>query len=178
MACLVTSASLGPASSPIHTSAPCPVQAVSDTILLLPSLQLLAETIAQVCDERSRSSAVRAVPPTPDSTAAEQIREKAEGSEGLLGGESDSEQEPESRPKTAKLGKKKTGRKPRLLTCFLCSSVLSYKCELISHLRTVHSISRSLSLMYKRINQGEEEIRRLYCPRTSIKGSRRLRLDS
>lgn len=115
---------------------------------------------------------------TPESAVGEGIRERAEGSVELLRDESYIEQEAESRPEITKPGKQKTGRKPRPLTCFLCSTVLPYKCQLISHLRTVHAISRSLSLMYKRINQGGEEIRRLYCPRTAEKGPRRQRNDS
>jgi hypothetical protein len=178
MACLVTTTSLGTASGANCPAVPRSSEAPSGTILLLPSLQLLAETISHAYDEESRSSAVQAVPPTPRSIAEEQIRNKEEESGSLLRGESYSEQDPEPKPETAKSSRKKTGRKPCPLTCFLCSSVLPYKCELISHLRTVHAISRSLSLMYKRINQGGEEIRRLYCPQPPVKGPRKQIKDS
>ena len=61
----------------------------------------------------------------------------------------------------AKKGKK--GRKPHPITCFMCSVVVPYKRDFIHHLRDVHGIERSQSLMYKRINQGTEEIKKRYC---------------
>lgn len=61
-------------------------------------------------------------------------------------------------------GKKKgkAGKKPVPCVCFLCEEVLPYRIRLIAHLKKVHGIERSQSLMYKRLNQGEEEIKRLY----------------
>ena len=61
-------------------------------------------------------------------------------------------------------GKKKgkAGKKPVPCVCFLCQDVLPYRIRLIAHLKKVHGIERSQSLMYKRLNQGEEEIKRLY----------------
>lgn len=58
--------------------------------------------------------------------------------------------------------KAKTGRKPLKYECFLCSSVMGYKVELIQHLQTSHHLNKSQSLLYKRINQGPEAMRRLY----------------
>lgn len=62
----------------------------------------------------------------------------------------------------AKKPKRKTGRKPTPRVCFMCPLVFPYKRDLIRHMQSVHDIHRSQSLMYKRINQGGEEIRRLY----------------
>lgn len=71
--------------------------------------------------------------------------------------------------------KKKTGRKPTPLTCFLCPNVLPYKCALILHLQTVHHINRSQSLMYKRVNQGGEEIKRRYLEEAPVSGREKRR---
>lgn len=66
--------------------------------------------------------------------------------------------------KPTNTGKKKgkAGKKPVPCVCFLCDEVLPYRIRLIEHLKKVHGIERSQSLMYKRLNQGEEEIKRLY----------------
>lgn len=56
----------------------------------------------------------------------------------------------------------KTGRKPASHFCFLCKEVFAYKGELVHHFRTYHQLDRSQSVLYKRIKQGEEEMRRMY----------------
>ena len=72
--------------------------------------------------------------------------------------------------------KKKTGRKPTTLRCFMCPCLLAYKCELIKHMQVVHRIERSVSLLYKRVSQGGEIIQRLYGPK--LIGTRREALPS
>lgn len=57
---------------------------------------------------------------------------------------------------------KKHQEKPEIWRCFLCFETVPYKIKLISHLKQVHGIERSQSLMYKRLNQGEDVMRRLY----------------
>ena len=56
----------------------------------------------------------------------------------------------------------KTGRKPTRHECFVCSAVLPYKFQLIQHFQVCHQVNKSQSLLYKRINQGAENMRRLY----------------
>ena len=58
-------------------------------------------------------------------------------------------------------GQKKP-RNSRSCECFLCAEVLPNRLKLIVHLKKAHGIERSQSLMYKRLNQGEDEIKRLY----------------
>ena len=53
---------------------------------------------------------------------------------------------------------KKRGRKPRANSCSLCGLLFPYKCLLITHLQRDHKISRSKSLLYKRIIQGKKVI--------------------
>ena len=56
----------------------------------------------------------------------------------------------------------KTGRKPQAYPCFLCSEVCPYRVSLIKHFQEVHHLKKSQSLLYKRIRQGAECIKRLY----------------
>ena len=80
-----------------------------------------------------------------------------------------------SKPKRSSRKSKrgKTGRKPNPCRCFLCFVTLPYKRNLIAHLKGSHGIERSQSLMYKRINQGEEEMKRLYvAPLRIFRGNR------
>ena len=58
--------------------------------------------------------------------------------------------------------KGKAGKKQNPCECFLCAEVLPNRLKLIVHLKKAHGIERSQSLMYKRLNQGEDEIKRLY----------------
>ena len=58
--------------------------------------------------------------------------------------------------------KGKTGRKPKNYECFLCPEVLPYKVTLIHHYQTCHQINRSQSVLYKRVNQSPETMKRLY----------------
>ena len=58
--------------------------------------------------------------------------------------------------------KAKTGRKPIPHPCFLCHAVLSYKGELVRHFQVCHELDKSQSVLYKRINQGEEAMRKMY----------------
>jgi len=58
--------------------------------------------------------------------------------------------------------KAKTGRKPMQHPCFLCHAVLSYKGELVRHFQVCHELDKSQSVLYKRINQGEEAMRKMY----------------
>lgn len=46
--------------------------------------------------------------------------------------------------------------------CPLCIGCFPYNKDLIAHMREVHGIRKSKSLMYKRIKQGRETIERLY----------------
>lgn len=68
--------------------------------------------------------------------------------------------------------KGKAGKKPCPCVCFLCPEVLPYRIRLIAHLKKAHGIERSQSLMYKRLNQGEDVIKRLY-----LKYRKNYRLD-
>lgn len=58
--------------------------------------------------------------------------------------------------------KAKTGRKPKSYACAICPAVLPYKVCYIQHLQTCHQVKRSLSLLYKRVNQSPETLRKLY----------------
>ena len=58
--------------------------------------------------------------------------------------------------------KAKTGRKPKLYECFACFEAFAYKVELIEHFQAWHKVNKSRSLLYKRINEGEEAMRKLY----------------
>ena len=58
--------------------------------------------------------------------------------------------------------KAKTGRKPQNHECFVCSAVLPYKFQLIQHFQVCHDVQKSQSLLYKRVNQSPEAMRRLY----------------
>jgi len=58
--------------------------------------------------------------------------------------------------------KSKTGRKPQNHECFVCSAVLPYKFQLIQHFQVCHQVNKSQSLLYKRLNQSPEAMRRLY----------------
>lgn len=58
--------------------------------------------------------------------------------------------------------KAKTGRKPQIYECFMCHEVHPYKVSLIQHFQTVHNVQRSQSLLYKRVNQSPEAMKRLY----------------
>ena len=58
--------------------------------------------------------------------------------------------------------KAKTGRKPQIYECFICHEVHPYKVSLIQHFQAVHNIQRSQSLLYKRVNQSPESMKRLY----------------
>lgn len=58
--------------------------------------------------------------------------------------------------------KAKTGRKPKSYPCAICPAVLPYKVSYIQHLQTCHQVNRSLSLLYKRVNQSPETLRKLY----------------
>lgn len=65
---------------------------------------------------------------------------------------------------------RRKGRKPNPIACFFCSEVVPYKRTFIHHLRDIHGIRRSQSLMYKRLNEGSEAIKRRYCgPRRIFK---------
>lgn len=58
--------------------------------------------------------------------------------------------------------KAKTGRKPRDYECFICHEVCPYKIALIQHFQVCHHVQKSQSLLYKRVNQSPEAMRRLY----------------
>jgi hypothetical protein len=142
------------ASHSFHVNPPaCP--AVSpDLASLLPEIMRLALQITKSYKE-CNSFPVFAVQPGSEPERPAQT-DRIEGS--LQGNEANTA----AVPRNSKPAKKKTGRKPTPLTCFLCPSVLPYKCTLIKHLQTVHHINRSESLMYKRVNQGGDVIKRLY----------------
>lgn len=55
----------------------------------------------------------------------------------------------------------KRGRKPKACSCSLCSRSFPYKYALIAHLQGDHDITRSTSVMYKRILQGKRVLKRL-----------------
>lgn len=55
----------------------------------------------------------------------------------------------------------KRGRKPKACLCSLCGRKFPYKYALIAHLQGDHDISRSTSVMYKRIVQGKRVLKRL-----------------
>jgi hypothetical protein len=58
--------------------------------------------------------------------------------------------------------KAKTGRKPQIYECFMCHEVHPYKVNLIQHFQAVHNVQRSQSLLYKRVDQSPEAMKRLY----------------
>lgn len=59
--------------------------------------------------------------------------------------------------------KAKTGRKPQIYECFICHEVQPYKVNLIQHFQAAHNVKRSQSLLYKRVNQSPDAMKRLYC---------------
>lgn len=147
-------------SFPAYPSArPTAVPAVSpDLSSLLSEIKRLALQITksyEAGNSLSEIETVFAVQPSQEEERPTHINEAVLNSQG-------SEVSTAAAPESSKPPKKKTGRKPTPLTCFLCPSVLPYKCTLIKHLQTVHHINRSESLMYKRVNQGGEEIKRRY----------------
>ena len=65
---------------------------------------------------------------------------------------------------------RRKGRRPNPIACFFCSEIVPYKRTFIHHLSEVHGIRRSQSLMYKRLKEGSEAIKRRYCgPRRIFK---------
>ena len=62
------------------------------------------------------------------------------------------------------------GRKPVNIKCFVCGVVFPFKRELIGHLRDLHQIVRSQSVMYKRIKEGEEVMRWRFWERQGKEG--------
>ena len=55
----------------------------------------------------------------------------------------------------------KRGRKPKPCSCSFCGRTFPYKYALIAHLQGDHDITRSTSVMYKRILQGKRVMKRL-----------------
>jgi len=165
MAFPVTSAETGRAASSTAVSS---VQTNSEAVFVLPSLQLLAVSIRQMYGEAGRNSDLQAIL-HPQPSEIRSLRERR-GAAGLSASAEEASREEKTgrKAETRKPAKKKTGRKPSPMCCFLCPSVLPYKCTLITHLQTVHAINRSQSLMYKRVNQGGAEIRRLYSPENVV----------
>lgn len=165
MAFPVTTGNIGRTASPAAISS---TQASSEAVLMLPSLQLLAANISRAYEEGKQSPDLQAIlhPQIPD------LHTLTDGRGGAVFNISTdavfSEEKSGLKPETPKPAKKKTGRKPSTFSCFLCPKVLPYKYALISHLQTEHAINRSQSLMYKRVNQGGDEIRRLYCRDYSV----------
>ena len=138
---------------------------------LLPGLVHLAQRLCQHHEDGSTLAALGTISP-PQNTAAPQAPDnKEETAVEMPANATNSAPQPVALKPT----KKKTGRKPSLLTCFLCPSILPYKCTLILHLQTVHHIDRSQSLMYKRVNQGGEDFKRRYIKEAPEPGEERSR---
>lgn len=55
----------------------------------------------------------------------------------------------------------KRGRKPKACLCTFCGRTFPYKYALIAHLQGDHDITRSTSVMYKRLLQGKRVLKRL-----------------
>lgn len=58
---------------------------------------------------------------------------------------------------------RRKGRKPNPIQCFFCQEIAPYKRDFIQHLRVVHGIQKSQSLLYKRLREGSEAIKQRYC---------------
>lgn len=57
--------------------------------------------------------------------------------------------------------KAKPGRKPKSYHCAICPGVFPYKVTYIVHLQTCHQVERSQSLLYKKVRESPERLRKL-----------------